>query len=133
MFAGELTGAIRLPRKTRRWAAIGLPAFAATATTAAAAAAAAAATATVTTATAAATAATTAATVALRTSFVDGDRAAIDLGAVEGFDRGAASLSLTHRNEGKTARAAGIAIRDHGHFFHLTVGPKLGLQRFLRR
>ena len=33
----------------------------------------------------------------------------------------------------KTPRPARVAIRNHRDFFHLAMGPKLGLQRVLRR
>jgi hypothetical protein len=104
----------------------GLPALAA-ATAAPSAAA------TTTIATAAPSATTAATTIALRTSFIDGDRATIQLRAVQGFDRGAGLVIVLHRYKSETARAASVAIRDYGHFFDLTVSPKLGLQRFLRR
>src|SRR5439155_27365897 len=80
-------------------------------------------------------AATTAAatTIALVTRFVDGNRTTVDLSPIQGFDRGAGLVIVSHRDKGKTARPAGIAVRDHGDFFHLTMGPKLGLQRFLGR
>jgi hypothetical protein len=117
-------------RVERRKAGLDLPALAA-ATTAAASATTAAATVTTTTAASATTTAAT--TVALRTSFINGDRATVDLCAVERFDRGPAFIIVRHGYECETTWAAGIAIRNHGHFFHLAVGPKLGLQRLLRR
>ena len=68
----------------------------------------------------------------LRSGFVHRDRAAIQLGAIQAFDRGAGFAVVAHRHEGKSARAAGVTVRDHRHFLDLTMGRELVLQRFLR-
>jgi hypothetical protein len=70
--------------------------------------------------------------VALRASFVDGNRAAIQVCPVQRFDCGPGLIVIAHRHKGETARAAGVTIGNHGHFFDLTKGRELGLQRFLR-
>src|SRR5207249_2078317 len=61
------------------------------------------------------------------------NRTTIELSAIERFDRGTCLVIVVHRDKGKTARPARVAVRDHGDFFHLTMGRKLGLQRFLGR
>jgi hypothetical protein len=119
-------------------AVVSLPAFAtAAAVTASIAAAATTATPAIAAATATAAAVTTATAtataIALRASFVDGDRAAVDFGAVERFDRVSSIVIVCHRYESESAWAARVTIRDHCHFFYLAVGPKFGLQRFLGR
>src|SRR5688572_11806920 len=110
----SLTCAALTPRR--------LPALAAAtaATTAAATTTAAAIAATATTA-AAATAA-----FALGTCLVDGDRTTVDLRAVQCFNRGTCFAVVIHRHKRKSPGPAGVTIRDHCHFFHLTVSSKLG-------
>jgi hypothetical protein len=69
--------------------------------------------------------------VALRASFIDGNRAAVQVCPVQRFDGGPSLVVVAHRHKGETARAARVTIGNHGHFFDLTKGRELGLQRFL--
>jgi hypothetical protein len=117
-----------------RVCSVRLPAFATTAAaTSTTSSIATAATPTATSVTAAAPATTTATPVAFRACFVDGNRAAVDIGAVESFNRGMRLVVVAHRNEGESAWPTRVAICDHGDLFDLTMGPKLCLQRFLGR
>ena len=67
------------------------------------------------TTTAAAAAKSTAATTAGLTldCFADGNRAAIEQGAIHGLHRGSAHVICFHLEEGEAAAAAGLAIHDH--------------------
>jgi hypothetical protein len=87
-----------------------------------------------TTATARSAASATAATRgALRTSLIYRNRSAIQIRPVQRFDRCPSFTVIVHGHKSKTTRAAGFPIGNDRHFFHLSVGLKFGLQRFLSR
>src|SRR5262245_29838471 len=69
----------------------------------------------------------------LWTGFVHGDRASIQLRAIESLNRRAGFAVVVHRHEGKPAGASRVAIGNNRHFLDLTMGRELILQRFLRR
>ena len=71
------------------------------------------------------------AAVGLRTGFVDGDRSTVDLGAVQGLDRGPTFLVVVHRDESEAAGTARLAISDDGHFVDPAVRSKLLHERVL--
>jgi len=48
------------------------------------------------------------------------------------LNRGTGFGVIVHRDERKPAGTAGVTVRDHRHFFDLTMGRKLVLQPFLR-
>jgi hypothetical protein len=129
-FCWQLNAAFRKNCGIGRWA--GLPALAA-ATTAAATSSAAATSTTTAIAATASSATAASASIALRACFVNSNRATVDIGAIEGFDRGPRLVVVAHRHEGESPRPTGVTIRDYGDFFDLTMSPKLCLQRFLGR
>jgi hypothetical protein len=77
--------------------------------------------------------ATTAAGSALRTCLVYRNRSAIQIRPVQRFDRGPRLVVTVHGDKREPSRAASFPIRNHCYFFHLPMGLKLGLQRFLSR
>jgi hypothetical protein len=64
---------------------------------------------------------TTAATLFARTSFIDGQRPAIVLLAVDPFDRGESFLIAVHFHEAKAFAPAGVAIHDDVGTLHRAV------------
>jgi hypothetical protein len=76
----------------------------------------------------AATAAAAAGTIFTGTSFVDGEIAAIESFAVQGFDRFAGVVGAFHGDEAEAARAAGHAVHDEVDGSDLAVGGEKVLE-----
>ena len=87
--------------------------------------------ATTTVAAAATTTATSVGALFTRAGLVDGQRAAIHVFAIEGFDRGIGFANIRHRDEGKTLRPAGEFVHNDAGLINGAISSELGCQRGL--
>jgi hypothetical protein len=77
-------------------------------------------------------AATATGTIRFGAGFVDRDRSAIDLAAVNTIDGGPRFLFVVHRHEREAPWPTRFAIHHDSHFIHTPVIAERGLEAFLR-